>query len=112
MRPASYQHGSQNSTILAGIGLGLAVGVGAVVLAAYLDQGFHDPEHLEQFTALPVLATIPLLITSVEQRKQHLKRRFFYSTCMLIPPVTIVAVHFIWMRLDVLFTRTLKLLNF
>ena len=92
--------------------MGLAVGAGAVVLAAYLDRGFHDPEDLEQFTALPVLATIPLLITSVEQHKQRLKRRFFYTACMLIPPATIVVVHFIWMRIDLLFAHTLKLLHF
>jgi hypothetical protein len=48
----------------------------------------------------------------VEQRKQRLQRRFFCATCMLIPSVTIVAVHFLWMKLDVLFTRTLTLLNF
>jgi len=98
--------------LLAGMGVGLAVGAAAVVLAAYLDQAFHDPEDLEQFTALPVLATIPLLLTSVEQHKQRLQRRFFYTACLLIPVVTIVAVHFIWMRIDVLFTHTLKLLNF
>jgi polysaccharide chain length determinant protein (PEP-CTERM system associated) len=98
--------------LLAGMGLGLAVGVGAVVVAAYLDRAFHDPEDLEQCTALPVLATVPFLMTTVEQRKQRLQRRFFYATCMLIPSVTIVAVHFLWMKLDVLFTRTLTLLNF
>jgi polysaccharide chain length determinant protein (PEP-CTERM system associated) len=98
--------------LLVGMGVGLAVGAGVVVLAAYLDQAFHDPEDLEQFTALPVLATIPLLLTSVEQHKQRLKRRFFYTACMLIPAVTVVAMHFTWMRMDVLFTRTLKLLNF
>jgi polysaccharide chain length determinant protein (PEP-CTERM system associated) len=98
--------------LLAGMGLGLAVGGGAVVLAAYLDQAFHDPEDLEQSTALPVLATIPLLMTAVEQRQQRLKRRFFYATCVLIPPGTIVAVHFLWMRIDLLFVRTLTLLHF
>jgi len=94
------------------MGLGLAVGVGAVFFAAYLDHAFHDPDDLEQCTALPVLATIPLLMTAVEQQKQRLKRRFFCAACMLIPSVTIVAVHFLWMRIDVLFTRTLTLLNF
>ena len=98
--------------LLAGMGVGLAVGVGGVFLAAYLDQAFHDPEDLEQFTALPVLATIPFLITTVEQRKQRLKRRCFCATCMLIPSATIVAVHFLWMRMDLLFTRTLTFLNF
>ena len=92
--------------LLAGMGAGLAVGAGAIALAAYLDQAFHDPEGLEQFTALPVLATIPLLITTVEQRKQRLKRRFLCTACMLIPSVTIVAVHFLWMKIDVLYSHT------
>jgi len=34
--------------LLVGMGVGLAVGAGAVVLAAYLDQAFHDPDALEQ----------------------------------------------------------------
>ncbi len=98
--------------LLAGVGLGLAAGVGAVLLAARLDQAFHDPQVLEQFTALPVLATIPFLISTVEPHKQRLKRRFFCAACMLIPPVTLVAIHFLWMRIDVLFARMLILLNF
>jgi polysaccharide chain length determinant protein (PEP-CTERM system associated) len=98
--------------LLAGMGLGLAGGVGAVIFAVYLDQAFHDPEDLEQSTALPVLATIPLLMTTVEQRQQCLKRRLFCAACMLIPSLTMVAVHFLWMRIDLLFARTLTLLNF
>jgi len=86
--------------------------VGAVLLAARLDQAFHDPQDLEQFTALPVLATIPFLISTVEQHKQRLKRRFFWAACTLIPPGTLLAVHFLWMRIDVLFARMLILLNF
>jgi hypothetical protein len=86
--------------LLAGMGLGLAVGVGAVFLSVYLDQGFHDLEDLEQFVTLPVLATIPLLMTTGEQRKQRLKRRCFWAACLLIPSVTMMAVHFLWMRLS------------
>jgi polysaccharide chain length determinant protein (PEP-CTERM system associated) len=98
--------------LLAGMGLGLAVGGGAVVLAAYLDRAVHDPEDLEHSTALPVLATIPLLMTTGEQRRQRLQRRFVCTACMLIPSGTMVAVHFLWMRIDLLFARTLTLLNF
>jgi len=98
--------------LLTGMGLGLAVGAGSVFLAVYLDQGFHDLEDLEQFTNVPVLATIPLLMTTVEQHKQRLKRRCFWTACLLIPPLTMMAVHFLWMRLDVLFARTITIMNF
>jgi len=102
----------RSKILLAGLGLGLAVGGGAVFLLAYLDQAFHDPEDLERFTALPVLATIPLLMTTVEQRQQRRKRRCFWAACLVMPSVTMAAVHFLWMRLDVLFARTVTLMNF
>jgi polysaccharide chain length determinant protein (PEP-CTERM system associated) len=98
--------------LLAGMGLGLAVGGGAVFLAAYLDQAFHDPEALEHCTALPVLGTIPLLMTTVDKRKRRLKRRCFWATCLLTPPATMAAVHFLWMRLDALFPLSLTFLHF
>jgi polysaccharide chain length determinant protein (PEP-CTERM system associated) len=98
--------------LLAGMAFGLAMGGGAVFVAAYFDHTFHDPDDLEQYTALPVLATVPFLMTTAEQRRQRLQRRCVWATCLLMPAVTIVAVHFLWMRLDVLFDRTLLLLNF
>jgi polysaccharide chain length determinant protein (PEP-CTERM system associated) len=98
--------------LLAGMGVGMAMGVGAVSLAVYLDQGFHDLEDLEQFTNLPVLATIPLLMTTMEQHKQRLQRRCFWAACLLIPLLTMMAVHFLWMRLDVLFAHTITIMNF
>ena len=110
--PTKPSKPKRSMILLAGIGLGLVVGGGALYLAAYFDRAFYDPDDLEQCTALPVLATIPLLMTTVEQHKQRLKRRCFCAACMLIPSVTMVAVHFLWMRIDVLFARTLTLLNF
>jgi len=35
-----------------------------------------------------------------------------WAACLLMPAMTMAAVHFLWMRLDVLFDRTLILLNF
>ena len=80
--------------LLAGLGLGLAVGGGAVGLAVVLDQTFHDPDDLEQYTALPVLATIPLLMTPVEQHQQRRQRRCVWAAGLLMPVGTMVAVHF------------------
>ena len=98
--------------LMAGMGLGLAVGVGAVVLAASLDHAFHDPDDVEQYTALPVLATVPFLMTTAEQRQQCRQRRYVWAACLLTPAVTMLAVHFFWVRLDILFARTFTLLNF
>ena len=97
--------------LMLGLGLGLAVGCGAVFLVEYLDRSFRDPEALKHFTALPVLATIPLLMTAVEQRKQRRKKRLFYAAGALTTVATIAAVHLFWMKIDLVFARTLQLLN-
>jgi polysaccharide chain length determinant protein (PEP-CTERM system associated) len=97
--------------ILMGVVLGLGIGCGAVFLTEYLDRSFHDPRELQQFTTLPVLATLPRIMTAVEQRKQRLKSWSFYTACVVLPVVAIAGVHFFWMRADLIIRRTLQLLN-
>jgi polysaccharide biosynthesis transport protein len=97
--------------LLMGLGLGIAVGGGGVFLAEYLDQSFRDPEDLENFTALPVLATIPFLTTQGEQPQERRKQKFLYAACMLLPVVTLTAVHIFGFKLDLLLVRTLQLLH-
>ena len=97
--------------LMMGLVLGVGLGAGAVLLAEYLDRSFHDPEDLKQFTALPVLTTIPFFITPMEEHQQQVKRRFLYAACVLVPAVTMVALYFFWMNIELLFARTLQLLT-
>jgi hypothetical protein len=58
------------------------------------------------------LATVPVLVTTAEQHRRRVQRCCLWAACLLMPAVTMGAVHLLWMRLDVLLDRTLILLNF
>lgn len=98
--------------LLVGMGAGLAVGAGAIFATVFFDPTFRNPEDVERLTGLPVLATIPFLVTTAEQHTQRRKRRYVGVACLLLPPVSIIAVHFFWLRLDVLWAHTARLLKF
>ena len=94
-----------------GLGLGLAVGCGAVYLAESLDRSFRDPEDLKQFTSLPVLATIPLIETAAKQHRQRLRRQLLCTASVVLPVAMIAAVHIFWVKIDLVFIRTWQLLK-
>ena len=60
---------------LLGLILGTALALGATVLVEVLDVRIHREEDVRNLLAVPVLAGIPILQTTVEQRKQQLSRR-------------------------------------
>jgi polysaccharide chain length determinant protein (PEP-CTERM system associated) len=97
--------------LLMGLALGLGVGGSAAYLAEYLDRSFHDPEDLKQSTGLPVLAMIPQVLTPTAQRQWHLQQRYLYAAGLLIPLTVLVAVHLFWLKIDLVFSRTLQLFN-
>jgi polysaccharide chain length determinant protein (PEP-CTERM system associated) len=97
--------------LMMGLALALAMGGGAVFLAEYLDHSFHDPEEFKQYTGLPVLATIPLIMTNAERQRRRRRNLLFYTAGVVIPAAMIAGVHFYWMNIDLLFAQTLLLLK-
>lgn len=57
--------------IIFGILLSLALAAGAVVLAEFYDASFHSLEELRAFTKVPVLVSIPRLVTAAEERRKR-----------------------------------------
>jgi hypothetical protein len=96
--------------LMLGLVAGFGVGCGALVLAEYLDRSFHDIEELKQLTSLPVLATIPLVMTTAEQRQQRFKRRCSYAAWVILPVAAMAAVLF-WLQTDAVFARAIQLLK-
>jgi polysaccharide chain length determinant protein (PEP-CTERM system associated) len=94
-----------------GLVLGIAVGGGAVFAVEYLDHSFRDPEDLKHYTGLPLLATIPFVLTAAEVRRQRLQRCLRYATGVGLPVATLAALHLFWMKIDLLVARILQLLK-
>jgi polysaccharide biosynthesis transport protein len=60
------------------IGSGLAVGVGLMVGATTLDTSFKDTRDLENYLALPVTCTLPLIPTQAEKRRTRMINSLWY----------------------------------
>jgi len=58
------------------IALSLALGAGVVVLAEMLDTSFHSTDDLRAYTTVPVLVSIPRILTQTDSRRERWRFRF------------------------------------
>jgi len=65
--PAAPQRGR---FILLGIGVALGAAAAAVTLAETLEPSFHTPQALQEFTKIPVLASIPRIYAGTETHQR------------------------------------------
>jgi len=72
--------------------LGLAVG--AVMLAERIDTSFHTVDELRTFSALPVLVSIPLIITRRDSRRRHWRMRLAASAACIALALIVGAAYF------------------
>jgi polysaccharide biosynthesis transport protein len=59
--------------LLVALGAAAAAAVGAAALAETLDGSFHTADELTAFTRVPVLASIPLIVTAADRRRSRLR---------------------------------------
>jgi protein tyrosine kinase modulator len=59
--------------MLVALGAALAVAVAAAALAESFDGSFHTSDDLAAFTRVPVLASIPLIVTAGDRRRSRLR---------------------------------------
>jgi len=72
--------------------LGLAVG--AVMLAERIDTSFHTVDELRTFSALPVLVSIPLIITPRDSRRRYWRMRLAASAACIALALIVGAAYF------------------
>jgi hypothetical protein len=70
--------------VAVGIALSLATVACGVVIVERMDTSFHTLDDLRSFTALPVLASVPRLVTSTERRREMRGTRRFVAMVLLI----------------------------
>jgi polysaccharide chain length determinant protein (PEP-CTERM system associated) len=66
---------SRSRLLLVGVILSAGVAILAVVLAEYLDTSFHSVNSLRTLVKVPILATIPPIVTTGDRRRRQ--RRFW-----------------------------------
>ena len=82
---------------LLAVGLALAVGVaaGLVLLMEHLDTGFHSLDALRAFTRVPVLASIPCIVTAGDTRRHA--RRLRLAAAATVVGLALVAGGSFWL---------------
>jgi protein tyrosine kinase modulator len=63
--------------------LSLGLAGGALMLAETLDTSFHSADELREFTIVPVLASVPRIVTEVDRRRQQRRFRLAAGGAML-----------------------------
>lgn len=71
--PVDPEGPNRNKLLLIGLVLSLALAAGVVVLAEQLDASFHTVEDLRAFTKVPLLVSIPRIVTETDTNRRHWK---------------------------------------
>jgi len=78
--------------LAAGAGLGLALG------REYLSKAFYDPDEVTKALNVPVLASVPFLLTDAERRKRRLKTLFLSIFAVVGYAVVAVLLFVLWSK--------------
>jgi succinoglycan biosynthesis transport protein ExoP len=97
--------------MLIGLLLGIGSGVGTAALREFADQSARNPDELTQATGLPVLVSIPTIVTRGETRTKLYRKIGIYVGVVLTIGVGLTLLHFYVMDLDVLWARLLRRLE-
>ena len=81
--------------MLIGLVLSLGLAAGAVVLAEQLDTSFHTVDELRRFSAVPVLASIPRIVTEADTRRSRWRFRLATCAAMLGVAALMGSAHFV-----------------
>jgi polysaccharide chain length determinant protein (PEP-CTERM system associated) len=83
-----------NRLMLLGMAVAAALGLsmGAIALSEHLDTSFHAVDDVAAFASVPVLASIPRIVTEGDRRRQRL--RFGVATLTVLMGLLLVATTF------------------
>jgi succinoglycan biosynthesis transport protein ExoP len=80
--------------LLMAVALSLGLAVGAVVLAEHIDTSFHSVDDLRAFSPVPVLVSIPRIVTHIDLRRARWRMRFATGVA-LVSLVMIVGLAYV-----------------
>jgi polysaccharide chain length determinant protein (PEP-CTERM system associated) len=79
--------------LVMGLLLSLGMAAGAVVVAEQLDTSFHSVDDLRAFTTVPVLASIPRIVTEADANRRQRRMQFAIAATLLGLALVVGAVY-------------------
>ena len=93
---------------LIGLVLGIGAGVGVAALREFSDQSIHSPLDLAKVSSLPLLVSIPIIVTRRDRRNRRLKYLSWGVACLLILGIGVAVFHTMVMDLDVFWAKLMR----
>jgi hypothetical protein len=81
--------------LIVGLALAIGVAVGLVLLIEHLDTGFHSLDTLRAFTSVPIIASIPLIVTAGDARRHA--RRLRLTAAATVVGLALIAGGSFWL---------------
>jgi polysaccharide chain length determinant protein (PEP-CTERM system associated) len=97
--------------LVVGLVLGMAAGGGLAAVRELSDQSIRNPEFLFAATGMPVLASIPILISDGDRLRKRNRRFIGIGGGILLLVIGLVSLHFFVMDLDILWIKLMRRLN-
>lgn len=91
--------------LILGLFIAFGVGGGIAVVLESLDTTIESAEKLASLTDLPVLATIPRVLTATQRRQRRLKTTVYACVVLVLVAGGLYAVHTFYMPLDLLYIK-------
>ena len=93
---------------LIGLVLGVGLGVGVAALREFSDQTIHSPLELAKVSPLPLLVSIPTIMTARDRRNRRLRYMSWGVTVFLLIGISVFAFHTLVMDLDVFWAKLMR----
>jgi hypothetical protein len=91
--------------LLIGLFLGVGAGVGTAAMKEFNDRSVRDPKVLTELMRLPVLVTVPVIVTARDVLRQKIQRKRIAVIAAALFVVGLILIHFFVVDLVVLWAR-------
>jgi len=91
--------------IFVGFVFAIGCGVGMVALREYSDRSVRSADELSRRLSLPVLGSIPQIVTASEQRRERRRRRLVQVGLLVLIVSSVLIFHYFIMDLDVFWAK-------
>jgi len=96
---------------LIGLVLGIGAGVGIAALLEFSDQSIYTPQDLAKVSALPLLVSIPTILTPHDRSRRRFKRLAWLLAGLLLIAVATYLFHTLVMDLDIFWAKLMRRFN-
>jgi len=107
-KPEDPEKPNRKKVLMMGLFLAICAGGGLAYVQEIMDHSIKTAHELDAISHIPVLSSIPMMATGEEKKQQHKNIILMASLAVGGMCVLIIALHFLYMPLDILWLKIQK----